>query len=421
MQLFRELGEQIEESWRARDYNEEVFPSLAAEALQSAAIPSKISAWEVVEWALTQNELPPQKDPSANFGDPPITLFVAPRFYIDVYFWLDGTTEIHQHSFCGAFQVLMGSSIHSWYDFAARDRVNSFTEIGDMELKVCQLLVHGDIQEIQAGRRYIHSLFHLDQPSATIVVRTDKSPLYLPQYSYHKPYLATDPFYSHETTNRKLQTIGALFAVKHPETDRMVTGVLEQSDFQTSVAVLNTVRHHLSTNQLDQLFNLSQPVERFRGFLDVVRRRHGERAEVLPAVFSHRDMQDEIVRRRGYVTNPEHRFFLALLLNVEGRDNVFKLVGQRYPDAEPLEKVLDWVLELAQTRVVGGKPPNALGIENFGQIDLALLEGMLNGKSDATITDELRREVGENTDLIADLEARLTLIREALIFRPLFA
>lgn len=421
MNLFRKLGEKIEERWRARDYNEEVFPSLAAESLQKADIPSKISAWEVVEWALGQTELPPQKDPGANFGDPPITLFVAPRFYIDVYFWLDGTTQIHQHSFCGAFQVLMGSSIHSWYDFHKRDSINAFTEIGDMELKACQLLEKGDVREIQAGRGYIHSLFHLDQPSATIVARTDKSPLYLPQYSYHKPYLATDPFYAHETTNRKLQAIAALFAVKHPDADRLVTRLLEESDFQTSVDVLNTVRRHLSSNQLDHLFNLSRPAERFRGLLDVVRRRHGERAEVLPAVFAHRDMQDEIVRRRGYVTNPEHRFFLALLMNIEGRENIFELVRRRFPDDDPMERVLDWVLELAQTRVVGGNSPNALGIENFGQIDLLLLEGLLKGKTDTEIANELQVEVGDNADLIADLETRLTRVRGAVIFRPLLA
>jgi hypothetical protein len=53
-----------------------------------------------------------------------------------------------------------------------------------MSLKVCELLNVGDVQEIQAGRQYIHSLFHLDQPSATIVIRTEKSPLYLPQFAY---------------------------------------------------------------------------------------------------------------------------------------------------------------------------------------------------------------------------------------------
>src|SRR5215203_2481627 len=135
MELFQQLGRSIEDAWRALDYNEEAFPALAGEALAGADLPSKVSGWDVLEWTLGQTELPRQKDVNGNFGDPPITIFTAPRFYIDVYFWFEGTTAIHQHAFCGAFQVLMGSSIHSWYEFDRRESINVFTEIGDMSLK----------------------------------------------------------------------------------------------------------------------------------------------------------------------------------------------------------------------------------------------------------------------------------------------
>ncbi len=103
MELFTKLGKEIEDIWRDANYNEELFPAIAADALRKAGLPAKVSAWEIVEWTLLQDELPRQKDVHANFGDPPITLFVAPRFYIDAYFWIDGTTAIHQHGFCGAF------------------------------------------------------------------------------------------------------------------------------------------------------------------------------------------------------------------------------------------------------------------------------------------------------------------------------
>lgn len=402
------------------DYDEEDFPPLAADALRRADLPSKVSAWDVIDWTLNQTELPPQKDVTGNFGDPPITLFVAPRFYIDVYFWLEGTTAIHQHSFCGAFQVLMGSSIHSWYDFAVRERINTFVETGEMSLRLCQLLEIGDVQEINAGRRYIHSLFHLDQPSATIVVRTEKSPLHLPQYSYHKPFLAVDPFFRHETTTKKLQSISSLFRANHPEADRMVNELLKASDFQTGFEVLSTVHGLLRPNKIDEVFNRPQPVERFRSFLETMRRRHGERGDILPAVFDYREMVEEIIKRRSFVTNPEHRFFLALLMNLEGRETIFSLIRQRYPEADPLDKVLDWVFDLAQTRVLGTNSQNALGIDGFDNLDILVLEGVLRDKTDDEITDELKREAAEKPQLLRDLEARLTRIRKANIFRPLF-
>jgi hypothetical protein len=103
--------------------------------LRAANLPAKVSAWDVIEWTMQETFLPEQRDLPGHFGDPPITLYNAPRFHIDVYFWLEGTTAIHQHSFCGAFQVLMGSSIHSRYEFERAEAVNTFTEIGNINLR----------------------------------------------------------------------------------------------------------------------------------------------------------------------------------------------------------------------------------------------------------------------------------------------
>lgn len=421
MELFDKLGAEVEETWREQNYNEDLFPAIAADALRRADLPSKLSAWDVIGWTLEQPELPPQKDPTATFGDPPITVFVSPRFYIDVYFWLNGTTAIHQHGFCGAFQVLLGSSIHSWYEFDRKETVNAYMETGEMRLKVCELFKVGDIQEIRAGRQYIHALFHLDQPSVTIVVRTDKSPLYLPQFSYHKPSIATDPFYEHQTTTRKLQSIGALLQVDHPDSGRFVSELLEKSDFHSSFITLSYLHNALRSRPLGQLFNLDASADGFAQFLEIVVRRHGTKAETLSEVFKNRDAVNEIVRRRSYVTNAEHRFFFALLLNVDDRETIFSLIRSRYQDEDPVEKVLDWTHELSQTRVVGANIPNALGIENFNDIDLSILENLLRGKSDDEALLAVRSEYGEGKLASVDLNAKLGQIRTSVIFRPLLA
>ncbi len=419
MELFQRLGAEIEQAWREQNYNEEGFPALAAEALRGADLPSKVDAWEIIEWTLQEPDLPAQKDPHANFGDPPITLFAGPRFYIDVYFWLEGTTTIHQHAFYGAFQVLLGSSLHSWYDFDRTDSVNAYLEIGEMRLKTCELLKVGDVLEIVAGRRYIHSLYHLDQPSATIVVRTEGSSQHLPQYSYHKPSLAFDPSFDHAATTKRLQCIRALYSVHHPDADRLAERLLETSDFQTSYAVLSTVRHFLGGSPLGQLFNLEHPTERFNSLLEVVARRHGSKAKILEAVFEHSDRTDDINRRRSYVTNAEHRFFFALLLNVEGLDTILRLVSTRFPDADPVGRILDWVHELANTRVVGVNTPNALGIENFDDIDVSILENLLRKKSDAEMFDVLSAEYGTERLNAAGIDGKLHRIRASNIFQPL--
>jgi len=417
MELFNALGAEIEAVWRQQDYDEAVFPEIAAAALKRAELPARISAWDVIEWTMRQTTLPEQRDLSGKFGDPPITLYNSPRFHIDVYFWLEGTTAIHQHAFCGAFQVLLGSSIHSWYEFERSEAINSFTEIGTMHLKLCELLSVGDVQAIEAGKRYIHGLFHLEQPSATIVVRTHKSPLFLPQFSYYKPFLAIDPFFEEANTTKKMQCVTALIRARHPRTDELIADWLREADFQTTFQILSTLRGYLRANQVDQLFNLAAPQNRFDSFLEIVRQRHGERANVFPKIFAHLDRLDEIVRRRNFVTDAEQRFFLALLLNVEGRERIFALIKERFPDREPLDKVLDWTFDLANTRVLGEKIPNALGIADFDDADLFILENLLQDKTPEEIPAILERDYGAAN--AENLPAKIEKIRNSVIFQPL--
>lgn len=419
MELFEQIGAEVEELWRSANYNEDEFPSIAAEALRRADLPSKLSAWDVVDWSLKQTELPPQRDLYGKFGDPPITVYSSPRFYIDVYFWFEGTTAIHQHGFCGAFQVLAGSSIHSWYEFERREAINTFTELGDMSLKVCELLEVGAIQPITAGRGYIHSLFHLDYPSATIVVRTDKSPLHLPQFSYEKPYLSIDPFFEESTLTKKLQMLSTLFRAGRPDADEQAIVLLERSDLQSSYTILAQLRHLLRSDQLSEMFNRDASRTRFSAFLDIVAKRHGASGDAMRPVFERYDVLDEIINRRAYVKESEHRFFLALLLNVEGRERIFGLIKQRFPEADPVEKVLDWVFDLAQTRVVGIETSNALGIPDFGEPEMFALENLLHGKSDDEVAAAFSEEnAATPPDAILSAIAKL---RGSVMFRPLLS
>ncbi len=421
IQEFQKLGAEIERIWLNANYNEDVLPQIAEKALKEADLPGKISAWEIIEWTLRQTQLPDQRDVHGNFGDPPITLYNSPRFHIDVYFWLDGTTSLHQHAFCGAFQVLHGSSIHSHYEFETLESINIFTEIGKIKLKSVDLLEIGDVKQIKAGRQYIHGLFHLEQPSATIVVRTHKSPLFMPQHTYYKPHLAVSPFFEDATTIKKLQSLSALFRTNHPQAEDLTNKLLETADFHTTFLILSAIKNSLKQNKLDEMFNPDAAQNRFESFLETAKRRHGKRAEIFAEVFQYMERIREIVKRRSYITEPEHRFFLALLMNVEGRKQIFSLVKERFPDSEPLDKVLNWILDLSQTRVLGLNIPNALGIADFGNLDLVILEYLLEDMSAEEIRKRLKTEIPpENFEQIGkNLDDKIENIRRAEIFQPL--
>jgi len=127
--------------------------------------------------------------------------------------------------------------------------------------------------------------------------------------------------------------------------------------------------------------------------------------------------QHNITQRRSTITSEEHRFFLALLLNVPSREKILELVTQRYPETDPVEKILDWVEELSQTRVLGSKEPNALGIEGFGDEHIFVLEQLLRGKS----TEEIRQGIhNDENQRFASLDGRVETLAEGLRSSPLF-
>jgi hypothetical protein len=423
MEEFQKLGELVENRWKAENYSEQVFPEIAAQALAESDLVARIDPWEIVRWVHSATTLPEQQDIDGRFGDPPITLFSGPRFYIDIYFWLDGTTTIHQHAFTGAFQVLLGSSIHSRYSFREDRIINEHFSIGELSLEEVQLLKVSDIKTIRPGRNFIHSLFHLDRPSATITIRTSHTPSSAVQYDYRKPHFAVNPFFKNPVLSKKLQTVGLLLAMKHKEADAMIGELLCSSDFHTAYFVLTETYNHLRSNEIDSLFGLSTGKDRFKAILERCKEAHDELTDLILPVLEEHERQISIIQRRSTITADEHRFFLALLLNISRREKVLELVKQRYPDQDPVETVLDWVEELGRTRVLGSKETNALGMPEFNDSYVFVLECLLRGLSGEEINQRALAEYPSATaaQLIPAIPALTQDLKDCTLFKSLLA
>ncbi|MFS8086657.1 MAG: hypothetical protein ACMG6H_13575 [Acidobacteriota bacterium] len=417
METFQELGELVERYWRAENYSEQLFPEIAAQALAEADLPSRVDPWEIIRGVLTAPTLPEQHDVEGRFGDPPVTLYSGSRFYIDIYYWLDGTTSIHQHAFTGAFQVLRGSSIHSRYSFREDRILSEHFSVGELELKDVQLLQKNDVRKILPGRQLIHSLFHLDRPSATITIRTQSTPSVALQYDYRKPHFAMNPFFRNPVMAKKLQAVGLLLAMPHQDADELIGDLVCSSDFHTAYFVLAAAYRHLNNDHVDALFGLSTGKDRFKAILERCRSVHGELTDLVMPVFAEEERQGNIVHRRATITGEEHRFFLALLLNVSNREKVLNLVKQRFPERDPVETILDWVEELARTRVVGSNEMNALGIMGFDDAYVVVLEYMLRGSSSDEITEQASRDLPR---LCLEQPSEVEKIRQVLSNVPLF-
>src|SRR3712207_292666 len=106
------IGEDLERRWAARGHRRRCFHDLAAESLRAASFHRQFDEEEIIDWVNRAPSLPRQFDPRSSFGQPPLTVWAAEHFVLDLYFWVDTDTSIHDHSFSGAFTNLSGHSLN---------------------------------------------------------------------------------------------------------------------------------------------------------------------------------------------------------------------------------------------------------------------------------------------------------------------
>ncbi len=111
------------------------------------------------------------------------------------------------------------------------------------------------------------------------------------------------------------------------------------------------------------------------------------------------------------------------LLNVSSREKILQLVRQRYPDQDPVETILDWVEELGHTRVLGSKETNALGMPEFDDSYVFMLECLLLGLNQQEMNQRATEQYpSENAvELIAMVPALTESLRNATLFKSLLA
>jgi len=402
MEFFQKLGSLVSRLWKERNYNEEEFPEVASRGLSELPPDQHVTFWDVAKWALTCERLPAQADLSATFGQPPLTVYGGRDFRIEVLFWVQGIPAIHQHSFSGAFHVMHGSSLQSLWEFAPTEQLAIRLALGRVSLKKAELLRKGDSRPIIAGNRLIHSTFHLDRPSLTVVVRTLSEANKQPQYSYLPPTIAYDPFAIVPSVQRRTQLLRMLLVSgKHAEYKEVAHHLLGTEDSYSVFQFL------LST------FELIEDEDERHNLLLAARLKHPTLIKALQPALLDVERRNKIVGIRERVSNSDLQFFLALLLNIPERSAILSLIEQRYPSRDPLIAIVTWVRQLSELGVLGVRFPEPW---------LLMLQCLLMKSSGAEIQKEFRDNY--NTEHVANLQSGLGELSSALqdswLLQPVF-
>jgi hypothetical protein len=379
-----QLGAELDEDWRARDYDEQCFPALAGDAIDRVAPQlAALDLEQLLRWVATER-MPEQHDPFSVFGDLAVTAFRTTRMMVSVLFWSNGSTAIHQHRFSGAFAVLSGSSIHVGYQFDEARRVNGELRLGTLDLTDAEFLVRGDRRPIHSGQRCIHSLFHLDSPSVTLVVRTIHDPGTDPQWDYCRAGVATAAHTADAETEMRVRALPIILSQDHAAADTLVDTMLETTDLGQTFRVLEVLDSHLRPDDAGGEF-AEAGAERFDRFLSLARHRHGEALDQLLASIADRRRTRTLMGLRNAFIDADDRFTLALLINIVDRDPVLQLLAERYPDRTPIDELTRRVARLAAAVDDQGRRPP--GLPTFSARHHPVFGDVLRGTWPATKPD----------------------------------
>jgi len=337
---FEQLGNIVEAQWEKAGRTESSFAEIATTALADSRVLTTIEPRDIVTWLMKGHDVPGQN--ASDFGQPPINVYVSNGFYIQVLFWLDSTTAIHEHSFSGAFGVLSGSSVQSTYSFETQQAPSERLIVGHTRFLSSELLYRGDVRPIYSGDKLIHSLFHLERPSLSLVVRTSpKADEKRPQYAYLRPYLAF-----HDLNPPRLQSIQL----------RML-----ESLFQTDLAafwesaghIVSACEPFMLSEVLAIAYRASTDVENWNRLLSQIGTANKGLTQYNHPGLTENSRINRILGLRSVVHDATHRFFLALLLNIPAREEIYKLISTRYRSEDPQALCLRWLGEIFSEQRVG--------------------------------------------------------------------
>ena len=400
-----QLGEVIKADLIRAQCDSRKLPQIASRRLADMPISFDLDLGAIARHVVTTNV--PQMA-FMNFSDMPTTLYACNEFYIELLLWSNSSTTIHQHAFNGAFKVVAGSSFHSIWKFQEDQRVSAHMLVGTCHLDDAEILTVGKVRPILAGRQGLtHALFHLDHPSATLVVRTRHEPSAHPQLTLLPPHLAFDNMGLEKDKTVKL-LIAALDMAVETKIDDPVTLFV---DWCAQLDLPRLLQIVLSRQAL-----LSGQWDRVEGAL---RAAHGDIVDLLAPVLEQMQSRTLVARTRSSVRDHDLRLFLALLMNLPSREWLFKLLQTQFPDRPAPDFCVDALSRLGEAESMTAQfmelaSKAKMGSNRFSaRLGHALPEGV-----SADERQSILRNLVEGRALDPDVQARLLRLSELSVFRP---
>lgn len=107
------------------------------------------------------------------FGEPSVLLFETESWVFELIYWHSMVSAIHEHSYPGAFLTVGGRRAHLEFTWEEHRSVcgTSRCAIGQLKASKAQVLKPGVVTRILPFEKFIHTVWPLDRPCLTVVIR----------------------------------------------------------------------------------------------------------------------------------------------------------------------------------------------------------------------------------------------------------
>lgn len=196
----------IENKWQKINYSTDHFPEIAWEETSSL----DLSSLGEVSNQLKLLDLPGVRfqQQRSTFSDLYVQIFHNGRFMIEILNWWGGHVNVHDHDFSAVQFQLKGDALNVVYDFKEEQEAGAL-RFGNLNVRESEIWKEGGRSIVRPGDVDPHSVFHIGEPTTSLLIRTIATPRYGAQSNYF-PTLAAHYYVSNDIQRKKLTALGLL-------------------------------------------------------------------------------------------------------------------------------------------------------------------------------------------------------------------
>ncbi len=233
------------------EFEHNSFDKIALKHLCQFEAFDNITQEEVLQLTLAHS-IPNQFYNENQFGHFNITLINNGKFCIQVYIMNDIDTEIHDHTFDGAFRLIRGKTIHTTFEFSDRNEVEEDLFKGKLETQKALIMNTSDTHPIDT--KFIHRIERLSSVNITLII-THKDPT----YSERNGFVIAPHFYLKNKNNqhqltRRLNALNYYFSIDKNEFYNYGKDFLKEIDLYSLLTCLARNNSYLTGEELDNGF-----------------------------------------------------------------------------------------------------------------------------------------------------------------------